>query len=135
MEKQFVPYELAVKLKELGFDEKCFGYYNSHRQLRYQGQVDPLGGMDVEEMSNTSLNSKYCSSPLWQQAFDWFLNEKSHFSYIRIFNHYDFGFSILKVDAAKATKKELLFSSNYYTYYEEARSACLEKLIELITNK
>jgi hypothetical protein len=26
MEKEFVPYELAVKLKALGFDEPCFGF-------------------------------------------------------------------------------------------------------------
>ena len=25
MKKQFVPYEIALKLKELGFDEPCFG--------------------------------------------------------------------------------------------------------------
>ena len=24
MEKQFVPYELAIRLKELGFDEECY---------------------------------------------------------------------------------------------------------------
>ena len=29
MSKEFVPYELAVKLKELGFDEPCLGYYSN----------------------------------------------------------------------------------------------------------
>lgn len=28
MKKQFVTYEIALKLKELGFDEECFAYYN-----------------------------------------------------------------------------------------------------------
>ena len=28
MEKQFISYELALKLKELGFDEECFKTYN-----------------------------------------------------------------------------------------------------------
>jgi hypothetical protein len=28
MEKEFVPYELAVKLKELGFDEECITVEN-----------------------------------------------------------------------------------------------------------
>ena len=27
MEKEFIPYEQALALKELGFDEPCFGYY------------------------------------------------------------------------------------------------------------
>ena len=28
MEKEFVPYELALRMKALGFDEPCFGYYD-----------------------------------------------------------------------------------------------------------
>ena len=28
MEEQFVTYEIALKLKELGFNEECFGYYH-----------------------------------------------------------------------------------------------------------
>ena len=28
MNKEFIPYEQALALKELGFDEPCFGYYN-----------------------------------------------------------------------------------------------------------
>ena len=27
MKDQFVTYEIALKLKELGFDEECFAYY------------------------------------------------------------------------------------------------------------
>ena len=27
MKKEFVPYNVAKRLKDLGFDEKCFGYY------------------------------------------------------------------------------------------------------------
>ncbi len=27
MNKEFIPYEQALALKELGFDEPCFGYY------------------------------------------------------------------------------------------------------------
>ena len=27
MKEQFVPYELAAKLKELGFDEACLAFY------------------------------------------------------------------------------------------------------------
>ena len=27
MDKEFVPYEQSLQLKELGFDEPCFGFY------------------------------------------------------------------------------------------------------------
>ena len=33
MEKEFVPYELAVKLKELGFDDPCSGWYTPDKSL------------------------------------------------------------------------------------------------------
>ena len=32
MNKEFIPYEQALALKELGFDEPCFGQYLSSRQ-------------------------------------------------------------------------------------------------------
>jgi hypothetical protein len=41
MGKEFVPYELALKLKEIGFDEPCFGYYTSPTGLLLQ---QPIGG-------------------------------------------------------------------------------------------
>jgi hypothetical protein len=31
MKEQFVTYEIALKLEELGFDEECFAYYNTIR--------------------------------------------------------------------------------------------------------
>ena len=27
MEKEFIPYELALRMKQLHFDEPCFGYH------------------------------------------------------------------------------------------------------------
>jgi hypothetical protein len=33
MNKEFVPYEQALALKELGFNEPCFGYYNTDPYL------------------------------------------------------------------------------------------------------
>jgi len=33
--KEFVPYELAVKLKTLGFDEECFSYYDLNNKPNF----------------------------------------------------------------------------------------------------
>jgi hypothetical protein len=30
MEKEFTPHQEALELKELGFDEPCFGYYEDN---------------------------------------------------------------------------------------------------------
>ena len=59
MEKEFVTYEIALALKELGFDEECFNVY------------DELGFIqDEKEMDK--LNLIKLNAPLWQQVIDWF---------------------------------------------------------------
>ena len=56
MNKEFIPYELAVKLKALGFDEECLSYY-FNKQLSFG--------------SKTSYG-EVVEAPLFQQAFRWF---------------------------------------------------------------
>jgi hypothetical protein len=51
MEKEFIPYELSLKMKQLGFDEPCFGYYDE-------------GGNLYTEMQ------EYLPAPLYQQALN-----------------------------------------------------------------
>lgn len=70
MEKEFVTYEIALKLKELGFDEKCFGYYsqNDTNDMHYLGiyqEEDYFLSGDVPSIVGPE-------APLWQQAIDWF---------------------------------------------------------------
>lgn len=38
MKKEFIPKELAVKLKFLGFDEKCFGIYQDDTNKKLDGK-------------------------------------------------------------------------------------------------
>lgn len=114
MEKQFAPYELAVKLKELGFDEECLGYWHPNKYL-------VLGRDNVWDVKQAP------KSPLWQQAFEWFrVNHGLHHFIKPIITHecYIYTSNGLGYD----------LETDYKTY-EEARLACLEKLIELCKNK
>jgi hypothetical protein len=68
MKEQFISYEIALALKDMWFNEKCFGYYSNVETLI------------LEVRENSSLNKpdmygKYCSAPLWQQVIDWFREE------------------------------------------------------------
>ena len=56
MKKEFVPYELAVKLKALGFDEECLSYY-FNKQLSF---------------GSKTAYGEVVEAPLYQQAFRWF---------------------------------------------------------------
>lgn len=111
MQREFVPYELAVKLKELGFDEECFGYY-----------VD--GELDLKWRFIDAVQFGYRESvlaPLWQQAFDWFTRKGLH-SYIEGAYPW-FRYYINTADDRYEGFKHLKI--------EETREACLLKLIEL----
>lgn len=67
LEKEFVPYELAVKLKQLGFDEPCLG-----RWLVITEWEKPTGEVRLQIGSKVENYSKnQCAAPLYQQAFRW----------------------------------------------------------------
>jgi len=71
MKKEFVPYEQALLLKELGFNEKCAAHYLDEDDLELKWEI----------YRNLSFNTDNCvQAPLYQQAFRWF-REKFNFRY------------------------------------------------------
>lgn len=143
---QFVPYELAVKLKELGFSESTFAYYENNGEM--------FTGLGVYHSKYIVKGTNACVAPLWQQAFDWFRN---YHNAVCSFNWHTKGSLIdgeFVFKEERTTRKELInwsyeidyFGSKFerplsdalewgFETYEQARLACLEKLIELVTNK
>lgn len=122
MEKEFVPYELALKLKELGFREKCFGYWNKGELMSFKQEPNS---------SFYAINIKHSvriSAPLWQQAFDWFKVNKNLYA------------DIYRTDKVFSANIEDILMGNSLcgvikeVSYEEARQASLIKLIELCKN-
>lgn len=73
MNHLFVPYELALKLKEKGFDEECFGNYDcwsKNESARLMIGVYPyfLGQEYAKRFDKTCI-----LAPLYQQVIDWLL--------------------------------------------------------------
>ncbi len=62
--KDFIPYEQALALKELGFDEPCFGYHGQSSMSRWLFPKLP------NEVASDD-KGYVCSAPLYQQAFRW----------------------------------------------------------------
>jgi hypothetical protein len=116
MEKEFIPYEQALALKELGFDEPCFGYYK-YEELLIQGQ------------SKNSDHGFSISAPLYQQAFRWFREKKYQ---AEILWRGDFGDFCWKIGRFKYGSH--FFSDDGFETYEEAELECLKKLIEIVKN-
>ena len=110
MEKEFVSYELALKLKELGFDEPCFGYPK-------QGTVYPI---------NTDLLPEWSAAPLFQQAFRWFREKHGLWQIVMQNTDKDWTYDIIPIIGMIDYKLFDVFDT-----YEEAELACLTKLIEI----
>ena len=123
-ESLFVPYEIAVELKKLGFGESCFGYYTVDEVLNFDS-FKMFKGSDLTTL--TSQSDWTTLAPLWQQAFRFFREKYMLSGEIYIFKNF-WNFDIEDIDNSIQ-----LYTSDITSYstYEEAELECLVKLIEL----
>lgn len=114
LHKEFVPYEQALELKQLGFDEPC---------LATHGYLELFIG----------TNDGHLKAPLYQQAFRWF-REKYGLCYFPDIGSFDFSFRIFDLKKDRNLMENILhpIGFNFEGTYEEAELACLKKLIEII---
>lgn len=135
MKKEFVSYEIALELKELGFDETClFAYYGKSDISNFKESDHVLCG----DRHNTSFQKDgRVSAPLHQHVFRWFREKYGLDSYImpletkKVYDYYIW-FSNKEGEKdlrRKEVKLPKLRMNNQYTY-EEAENECLLKLIE-----
>mgnify|MGYP000355426425 CR=1 FL=1 len=125
MNKEFVPYEQALELKELGFNEICLTFYNYDKKLEIGD--DWAYGIDYE----SKRDRNECLAPLYQQAFRWF--REKYESTIHIYQYQDT--QRWDFDIYDNIPEERDFGNPSYNTYEEAELACLKKLIEIVKNK
>jgi len=122
MTKEFIPYQQALDLKELGFNERCVAYYTADtKQLALVQGYSNLMFADYVHLANT-VKSVPC--PLYQQAFRWFREKYALDSYIR--HEAPDGEAYYDIVIG-----EDVFDLMCDTY-EEAELACLIKLIEIV---
>lgn len=127
MEKEFVPYELAVKLKALGFDEHelCFAHW-IERDERDGGGVK----LEMWNDEDTYYEVKsLIKAPTFSQAFRFFRKKYKLSGLIEIGTH---KYSFIIFDEAKDSRK---ITSSMNGTPEEAELACLQKLIEIVETK
>jgi hypothetical protein len=126
MNKEFAPYEQALELKQLGFDEPCLGYYIDNKFEFFA---------DVRSCNTNSEFGFYPTAPTYQQAFRFFREKYNLDSFVKhlykstIKVGYYFG-----IDEYKGIQFQIGLDA-WYNTYEEAELACLIKLIEIVKNK
>ena len=123
MEKQFVTYEIALKLKGLGFDEPCYAHFRDKDSLI--AVSSGIAGIRYSWIENKDV----ILSPLWQQVIDWFRdNKKIHIS---LPNHYD-GNSIDIRNFNNDKSYHSMDEDKWYEDYYECRILSILKAFELI---
>lgn len=80
MEELFVPYDLALKLKEKGFDLDCLGFYGDDGKLYFDQPVSNFCD---------GINPLYTVAPLFQQVIDWFREKHDIYVFVAPFVNYN----------------------------------------------
>jgi hypothetical protein len=125
MNKEFVPYEPSLALKELGFNEPCYGWYSKDGTF-YEGKM--------------TIHQGLLSAPLYQQAFRWFREKcdwqnecqptSDQHSHQLGYNYWIWNY---KTGEEYCTEPKNRPAGDWeYETHEEAELACLNKLIEIV---
>ena len=107
MDKEFVKYEQALALKELGFDEKSLAYWFNETPLNPEGQCLVYYRKPYDNVGITNgIIREYGWAPLYQQAFRWFRDKHNlvfNFISYSIVKPGEYHWSITWNDEAKAS--------------------------------
>jgi hypothetical protein len=125
MDKEFIPYEQALVLKELGFNEPCLCFYNYNSQLlRYMNPDKDWNSLQSQTLKNSkiTLPDTY-SAPLYSQAFRWFRERYQASPTIHCISEQDNSWRYHIPNEG---------GERDFLTYEEAELACLIKLIEIV---
>ena len=134
MEKEFVTYELAFRLKLLGFDEPCFGFFST--QDGFEGQFKLA--VVKEQLELLAL------APTWQSAFDWFGEKYQLYASVVVdqttYPKYAYEIAKFVGNPKDLTEKEwywddMILSPSLYRTKTEARLYCLTELLNFVEEK
>ena len=149
MQKLFVPYELALKLKEKGFEEECFARYNGgefqltkHQNWNLYPNVYRLDIPNTKVGLIKSGTPVIISAPLYQQVVDWFREKFNTHIEIRVIKNWDadrWNCYVLKI--IPNVIKDAGFKEEYDSVYDhtvkkmsyyDALNKAIEEAIKLI---
>ena len=117
MEKEFLPYDLALEFRNLGFDDHVFAFYWTDTKQLILDSPNYLG----------KHNGVHLQAPLYQQAFRFF-REKYGLHYIICKNIQIDGYGYREVILIPYMEEN---ENTIFKTYEEAEVECLVKLIEI----
>ena len=125
MEKEFIPYEQALALKELGFDESTYTWRQHGNGIS--------GNVEGKRDYYNRKGDVYVALPTYSQAFRWFREKYGLFYEIQIDRTTapKFCFNIFQYEHFGNYEDIRIGEWYLYRTYEEAELECLKELIEI----
>lgn len=127
MKEQFVTYDIAVKLKELGFSQPCIAGFNSYKALKHNISST---NANLDDYDYTYRYDSKLLAPLWQQVIDWFRTEYDLLIYVSSFNKDKHCHSICGYYNEQFTS-----ISDFFETYGEALESAILSTIDLIKSR
>ena len=135
IEKDFVPYEEALALKELGFDEPCNTCYDKLEMVASYGE-------NAFDYKNYNTSGYIVSRPTFSQAFRWF-RYKYWYTALILCDSFQIVMQLSTSKTLDSKTGEYIANYSTQTYhkeeglksYDESELACLKQLIEISKNK
>ena len=119
IQKEFIPYEEALALKELGFDDPCFTHYLNSVLLKNSLVVN-------KREINSCFDQIRVAAPLYQQTFRWFREKYEYEISIHKLIEEDGYMASIGWEGVKDIMEQV-----EGTTYEEAELFCLQQMIIL----
>jgi len=137
MEKEFVPPQPSLDIKELGFKKPCLAYYSidivgeTIPRFRYNNRISEAFSVDEGVWFNHNLDKDYIwSAPTFSQCFRFFREKYNLDSYLIEPTEDSHGNKCYRILGLGTAIFNGIFDS-----YEKAELECLKKLIEIVKNK
>jgi len=131
--EDFVLYDEALEMMEIGFDEPCFGYWFKNPQKKYIPEIWQGSWENMTSQENIRTLYYGISAPTYAQCFRWF-RKKYQFSH-SVHRYWDDGQFLGFYRMIESFDGETIINTETFKEYEEAELDCLRELIKIVKTK
>lgn len=131
MNKNFLPYDESLELKDLGFDDDTICVHNSFKQLK--GTI--ISSNDGDYIKNDKWDNRVLA-PTFQDAFEWFETNYQMYVDKNVDTNVNEILDITyKIKSWRFPPITIIFDNPHDCFdNDKARLTCIQKLIELAKN-
>lgn len=128
-EKEFVPYQESLKLKELGFDEPCIAFYEEDTNKLVTFHTD-----SYQEVTGFICLDRQVNAPTFSQAFRFFREKYGIEPQVKSWEERSNIVWYYSVQLIGGEPSVFRSADCCVNSYEEAQLECLRRLIQIAKN-